>query len=203
MAYGKLAAALLSILAFLTFNTAALASQHQCTAGKIGATGKKAYKKASCHATAASNGAVVEGDCLAKPEIPFSAKFAKSEANPPCFATGDEATIEGKVDTFVDDLAMTLRPSMTESSCASRKLRAAGKKAFKVLNCHRKAVNKGETVDPACVSFHPPSGKCSRKIGRSLPPQTWLVRCQVRCRIMSFIPQGLQRTRKIQTVLLR
>jgi hypothetical protein len=152
MAYSKLATVLVTTAGVLVFNVSAIASQHQCTAGKLGATGKKAYKKASCHASAAGKGEAVDVDCLTKAEITFSAKFAIAEANPPCFVTGDEVSIEGKVDTFISDLETALRPVMTESSCASRKIRAAGKKAFKVLNCHRKAVNKGEVVDPSCVS---------------------------------------------------
>src|SRR5438552_7034976 len=35
--------------------------------------------------------------------------------------------------------------------CTSKKLKAAGKKAFKKSNCYAKAVKKGEDVDPGCL----------------------------------------------------
>ena len=49
--------------------------------------------------------------------------------------------------------------------CAAAKLKAAGKKAAAVLNCHRKAAKLGAAIDPACVT--PTDEKLQTLFGRA------------------------------------
>jgi hypothetical protein len=122
-----------------------------CTGGKLGATGKKAGSKLTCHMKAAKKGEVTDPVCLTKAEDKFDASFVKWEAKSPCFALGDAAAIEAKVDAFVSSIVGDLHPVAAASKCASGQLKTTGKKARAKLTCHQKAANKGFFVDPDCL----------------------------------------------------
>jgi hypothetical protein len=79
----------------------------KCTARKLETAGKKARAKAECHAHATREGAQVDTDCVVQAE--FSAGWARAEAKGDCVApTGDKDAVEGRVDTFIADLASEL-----------------------------------------------------------------------------------------------
>ncbi len=122
-----------------------------CPSRKVKATGKKAEGKLKCHDKAATRGIAVDPLCLTKAETKFADAFARADATPPCFATGDAPAIEAAVDAFVDDLVTSLRPNPTASRCAGKKLKASGKKTRKRLACHQRAIGEDTRVDPACL----------------------------------------------------
>ena len=117
-----------------------------------GAAGKKAFKKLKCHKKATSKGLVVDPLCLSVEETKFSEKFADAEALDDCLTTGDAAAIEAKIDAFVADAAMELRP-VTPTRCSPEKLMATGDKARRKLDCYGQAVEVGVLPpDPSCLS---------------------------------------------------
>lgn len=79
-----------------------------CAAAKIGASGKKASGKLTCHAKAVGKAVTVDPLCLGKVEGKFAAAFAKAEAKGGCNTSGDAAAVEATVDTFVDDAVAAL-----------------------------------------------------------------------------------------------
>jgi hypothetical protein len=126
-----------------------------CPSRKVSATAKKVDRKLKCHEKAASIGTAVDPVCLTIAEAKFTDAFSKAEGSPPCFATGDAATIEGSVDAFVDGLVATLRPSATASRCAGRKLKASRKKAAKLLACHKQGIQQGTKPSVVCLGKVP------------------------------------------------
>jgi hypothetical protein len=87
----------------------------KCTGSKLKATGKKAAAKLKCHEKAIKKGIAVDPACLAKAEEKFADAFAKAEAKGGCLTTGDTGSIEGLVDTFVDDAVAALDPPVPVS----------------------------------------------------------------------------------------
>ena len=125
----------------------------KCTAEKFKAASKKTNSKSTCHAKAVAKGfASVDSTCIAKAEVKFSSSFAKADAKQPnCLGLGDAATVEGSVDTFIDDLAAQLG-GPGPNLCTSTKYKAAGKKAKGKLDCVAKALAKGLGVDSTCIA---------------------------------------------------
>jgi hypothetical protein len=87
----------------------------KCTGSKLKATGKKAAAKLKCHEKAVKKGVAADPDCLAKAEEKFADAFAKAEAKGGCLTTGDAGSVEGLVDTFVDDAVAALDPPVPVS----------------------------------------------------------------------------------------
>jgi hypothetical protein len=85
----------------------------KCTGSKLKATGKKAAAKLKCHEKAVKKGVAADPDCLAKAEEKFADAFAKAEAKGGCLTTGDAGSVEGLVDTFVDDAVAALDPPVS------------------------------------------------------------------------------------------
>jgi hypothetical protein len=127
------------------------AAQTKCTARKINEVAKKIRAKTGCHAKAVSRGSGVDGVCLSRAESRFASGFVRAESRPPCATTGDAAALEAKIDSFIADLSSELG-GPGPSACTTAKYRAAGRKAFSKLLCHRKAVMRSAFVDPNCLS---------------------------------------------------
>ena len=132
---------------------ASAAGPNKCTSLKLKATGKKASARAKCYAKAVAKNAPVDSSCLSKASSKFSTAFGKAESKGACLApNGDANAIEGKVDTFVDDVRQIVNNSGPgPNSCDSKKIGASGKKALGKAKCHAKAVAKGTPVDSACL----------------------------------------------------
>jgi hypothetical protein len=81
-----------------------------CTVAKLKAAGKKAAGKLGCYSKASKKGLCVDPACLSGKETKFSASWAKAEAivGGACQTTGDQATIEAKVDAYVADVVSEL-----------------------------------------------------------------------------------------------
>src|SRR5689334_4025178 len=70
----------------------------KCQAAKLKAAGKKASCELGAESKAASKATAADfTKCTAK----FSSAWGKAEGKPPCATTGDQSTIENKVDGFV------------------------------------------------------------------------------------------------------
>jgi hypothetical protein len=85
-----------------------------CQSKKLKATGKKAECLLTLQAKAAS-GAGLDADRVQQCKDTLSAVFASLDAGGTCATSGDAATIEGKVDGFVDDVVAAI-PSV--ATCA-------------------------------------------------------------------------------------
>src|SRR5262245_51842612 len=73
-----------------------------CRAAKFKAAATEAKSKLTCHGTAAKKGEPVDPACLARAELVFQKAMAKAEASTPC--SGDPASLQTKVDTFVTEV---------------------------------------------------------------------------------------------------
>ncbi len=85
-----------------------------CDAGKLKAAGANAACRIKLESGAAKKGVPVDptkaGACTSK----MPPAFTKAELKPPCTATGDAGTVQGKIDAFVTDVKNELNPP----SCA-------------------------------------------------------------------------------------
>jgi hypothetical protein len=131
-----------------------------CTGRKLKDTADKELAKLKCHVVAVKAGTTVDSACLTEAETEFDANFALDETIPDCLMpTGDAAAIEALVDTFVSDVETALRPSMTASSCSSKKFAETAKESHKKLNCRGNSVRFGlpasttNCLNPADVNF--------------------------------------------------
>jgi len=123
-----------------------------CTSKKLKAAGKDAFKKLNCYSKAVKSGAMVDPGCLNTEDTKLSDAFTAADGLEACVTGVGVGAIGPKVTNLVDDVRMPLvGMSTSASSCTSKKLKAAGKKAFKKSNCFAKAVKKGEQVDIACL----------------------------------------------------
>ena len=86
-----------------------------CAAAKQKATGKKAAAKLNCHAKATSTNSTVDQACLDKADEKFMKAIAKAEAKGGCAITGDAASLESMVDSFVDSV-VTVTPASTTTT---------------------------------------------------------------------------------------
>jgi hypothetical protein len=83
----------------------------KCTGKELAAAGKKASAKLKCHSKAvAKNDTTKLTDCLGAAETKFSSAYGKAIAAGDCINSTDAGTVEGKVNTFVDDVKGTLAP---------------------------------------------------------------------------------------------
>ena len=104
-------------------------------------------------ATEAKKGVEEDEAKLAKCGTKLSAAFAKAEAKFTCVPTGDEGTIEGKVDAFVNDIANTESVEGGPASvCDGAKVKAGGKNAGCRLKLEATAAKKGLTANPTKVA---------------------------------------------------
>jgi hypothetical protein len=121
-------------------------AQAKCQASKMKAAGKKASCLLGLHAKSVGKNAPIDPEKVTKCETKFTSSFTKAESKPPCATAGDAATIETKVDRFVDQIAANLALT-PPSKCQSAKLKAAGKKAKCLLGAEAKAIQKAIAPD--------------------------------------------------------
>src|SRR5689334_9221835 len=144
----------LAAMFIVTAGPANAVGPNKCTSAKLKATGKKAQARAKCYSKAVQKGLTVDPNCTSKASLKFSTAFSKAETKGACIApNGDESAIESKVDTFVDNVRSIVNSSGPgPNTCDSKKIAAAGKKAAAKEKCQAKAVAKGTSVDPLCIS---------------------------------------------------
>jgi hypothetical protein len=112
-----------------------------CAAAKLTATGQKAKKLLTCQAKAVKTGAAVDPTCVSQAESTFQTAFSAAEnaavqQGGQCATTGDAATVEGKVATFVTDAVAALHPTATASGCSTAKMKAVGSDVLAVLQAY-------------------------------------------------------------------
>jgi pimeloyl-ACP methyl ester carboxylesterase len=118
-----------------------------CMAGKLKAAGKLAQKQLTCHAKATKKGEEVDASCLSKAAGAFAKSFTKVEGKGGCLDTrsDDAVQVEGLVDKLTTRTVTALLPAgASASTCSSKKLKSAGKRAAKILKAHGKTVKKAD-----------------------------------------------------------
>jgi len=136
----------------------------KCSSKEIAAAGKKAGGKAKCWSKATKKGLAVDTTCLGTAETKFSAAYSKAMGKGDCINTTPAGTIETKVDNFITDLVTEINGGTgtpTASTCSSKELSAAGKKAGGVIKCYAKAAGKATPLDTSCT------GAAATKFGAS------------------------------------
>ena len=100
----------------------------RCDAAKMNAAGSNARCRLKLASASARNGVTIDPGKLAFCTSKMSVIFAKAELDPPCSTSGDEGTIQGKIDAFVADVKGELEPNVAGSAGtgANDCLRGAG-----------------------------------------------------------------------------
>src|SRR5882724_1439468 len=143
------AAVAVGVLATIALGpSTASAAAEKCRGKKIKAIGKKESRLLSCSAKEATHGTVgVEPDCNNKAISKFQTSYDKPGActDPP------SSVCELIADDCRDKVRMALPDGVgtNPSICEAKRLKAAGKKASRKLNCYAKAAAKGLPVDSA------------------------------------------------------
>src|SRR6267378_6177579 len=151
----KRSIALLGVFALIVAAGGPVSAQvgpNTCTSKKLKASGKDAFKKLNCYSKAVKTGASVVTSCLTTEDTKLTDAFTAADGGGACVNGTGVGAIGPKVTQLVDDVRTPLVGTNTTANlCTSKKLQAAGKKAFKKSNCYSKAVKKGQIVDAGCV----------------------------------------------------
>ena len=151
----KISIAVLGVFALTVVASGPASAQvgpNLCTSKKLKASGKDAYKKLNCYAKVVKNGGSVDMSCLDAEDMNLATNFAAADGLGACVNGTGTTEIGPKVTNLVDDVRTPLVGMSTSASlCTSKKLKAAGKKAFKKANCWSKAVKKGADIDFGCL----------------------------------------------------
>jgi hypothetical protein len=140
----RLGALPLVSVALLLFGSGSDASASRQTS-KLTAGGSLARSVLGAHARAAKAGTAVDAARIAKAGASLAASFAKAEAAGGCGTTGDAPDVETGVEADAASVVATLRPVGTASRCASQKIAAAGRYAYKTVQAERR---NQEVPDP-------------------------------------------------------
>jgi sugar lactone lactonase YvrE len=97
-----------------------------CSAGKKKCVSKKTKALLKCHVKAEAKGVVLDSVCVQKAKDKFDGGldpskscFEKLEAVPGCLTENDTATVEAKVDAFIDDVVSSLDPGFATPTPAA------------------------------------------------------------------------------------
>ena len=154
-----------------TADSFAASASLACRATKLKAAGKACDCRHAAAAKALATGGTPD---FAKCADKLAAAFAKAEAKGGCPATGEGATVDGRLVTLVDDLSTALQASGASgdaAACVAAKLKAAGKKCACVHGVQAKATQKGTTPDfTACdAKLTAAYAKAEAKAGGACP----------------------------------
>src|SRR5437762_200232 len=95
----------------------------KCNAKKIEAVATKVAAKAKCESKAARKGTAVAPRCLTNADGKFGHAIGTAEGKGDCAQKGQRATLEAKVDAFVDALMSQLQPMGTVTTTTTRTAR--------------------------------------------------------------------------------
>jgi cysteine-rich repeat protein len=142
-----------------------------CASAKQKDLGKTAAAVLNCHSKAAKLGATVDASCVQKAKDKWGLALDKADLKGGCateardilFGGTGAGEKQGLYDLVVDEtevvadgladvLVPRLRPDTAANTCQSAKLKAAGKLAASLLDCHSKASKKGIAVDEECLN---------------------------------------------------
>src|SRR5262249_31628357 len=120
---------------------------------KLRATGKKTASKTKCYAKAATTG-TLDALCISAAEARFGQKWGATEGKGGCATSGDQATIEGTVDAFVNvcgdgivGSGETCDPPGQQGGCAAGQICNLTCTGCQTV-CGDGIVGSGETCDP-------------------------------------------------------
>lgn len=153
---GVLAVGAIVLALVVPGNAAKPTPGQKCAVSKLKAAFKKTAAKGACYEKAVTANVAVEPACLMKADEKFSAAFQKAEAKGGCATTGDAATIEGLIDTFVLDVATALPavPTTSTSTTTSTTLPPCGSAEAPACNgtCQQAEAHCGFSGTPGvCV----------------------------------------------------
>ncbi len=90
-----------------------------CDAGKLKAAGADAACRLKLESGAAKKGVPADPAKVAACDAKLGPAFTKAELKPPCTATGDAATVQGKIIAFVSDATGELAPPSLKGSAGT------------------------------------------------------------------------------------
>jgi hypothetical protein len=114
-------------------SSAASGQDVACQALKLKLTRITVSTMLRCHSRAAGQGVAVDSNCISSAEDRLPALFAAAEVNNVCSTIGDATASIALADSFVAEIAHTLRPTLTPSHCAATKLKVTRKTASTTL----------------------------------------------------------------------
>ncbi len=129
-------------------------------AGLKGLSRNVAKKRLKCHVKAAKQGQPADPTCLMPVNIDLveaiigpQGKIAQSNC-PQAAQLPPPASVDTMFDTAISALLgqLPLGTGTGANKCASRKLNAASLRLVNSLNCHSKALKRGQPVDPNCLT---------------------------------------------------
>jgi len=137
----------LGALALVAMAAAPASSQiaDRCTSARLKAVGKEVKALLGCSGRLATQGPGPAGICTIRADGKFTAAYAKPQGciTPPEFICHN----------IILDLQAKLRTLLPDdNACEAARLRAAGKKVAAKVGCYVRAVAKGVSVDPTCLT---------------------------------------------------
>jgi phosphohistidine phosphatase SixA len=135
-----------------TSEAATVPPAQRCASLKLDATARTVVAELGCHARAALLAVPVRPACIAGADEALEASFAQAESRGTCPGVGDAGDVDAMIDGTITSLVETLGGPSSFRRCAAAKLRAAGRLAFRLLGCRRRAVKLGTPVDADCLT---------------------------------------------------
>jgi hypothetical protein len=136
----------------------------RCASAKLRAAGRKTASKTECYSEAATT-RTLDPLCLSAAEARFGQKWGATEAKGGCATSGDQATIEGKVDAFVNVCGdgiiapgETCDPPGQQGSCPTGESCNADCTGCQTV-CGDGIIGSGETCDPPGQQGSCPTGE--------------------------------------------
>ena len=123
----------LGMVLLLVSAAASAEASARCCAGKLRAVGPREAQLFRCYAKAAAVGVAVDPTCVAAVGVALGKAFGKVEAAGGCTGAGDAGLVTADLERIVGEIAAALRPTLTASACAARKLKAAARLASAAL----------------------------------------------------------------------
>lgn len=131
-----------------TVRSATVTPAQRCLAVKLDASARAVVAHVACHARAIEKNTAVRADCHAAADRRLDRSFERIEVTRGgCANIGDEPAVDAEIDALVD----ALLAGATTGRCGATKLRAAARKAFGDLSCHRVAARRDGVVAGACA----------------------------------------------------
>jgi len=125
----------------------------RCAGSKLKAAGTYSKALLGCESAAVRQDAPVDAACLARAQDKLTGGFVRAESRGGCATTDDAGTVGDAVEADVADVVSDIVYDDTDDarSCASAKLKAAGKHYADRMSCYAKAAKRGGSPDVDCA----------------------------------------------------
>ncbi len=126
----------------------------RCGGSKMKATGKYGQSVFKCHSTAAKRDEAVDAACLTNASGKLTTSFEKAEDAGGCVTADDEGTVSSSLSSAIDAIVLSLAPADDDDArtCASSKMKAAGKQIGSILKCYATGAKNSGAPDPECIT---------------------------------------------------